>query len=93
MLFQNESSALILFQIKTRAHFVEPLHKAIESKNREAIESLNSEEMYEVKYQLKAESLATLRTAIRKEKKDRREGWQSWAAFTIGLTGALMGLL
>ena len=43
-------------------------------------------------YQLKREQLAALRSAIRKEKKERREGLQSWAALLIGLVGALIGL-
>jgi hypothetical protein len=43
-------------------------------------------------YQLKREPLAALRSAIRKEKKERREGLQSWAALSIGLVGALIGL-
>jgi hypothetical protein len=43
-------------------------------------------------YQLKREQLAALRSAIRKEKKERREGLQSWAALSIGLVGALIGL-
>jgi hypothetical protein len=44
-------------------------------------------------YQLKSEALAELRFAIRKERKERREGIQSWTALTIGLIGALIGLL
>jgi hypothetical protein len=43
-------------------------------------------------YQLKREKLADLQSAIRKEKKERREGLQSWAALSIGLVLALIGL-
>jgi hypothetical protein len=43
-------------------------------------------------YQLKAEPLAALRSAIRKEKKERRESWQSSAALLIGVIGSLIGL-
>jgi hypothetical protein len=43
-------------------------------------------------YQLKPAALAELRSAIRQEKKERRESWQSSAALAIGLIGALIGL-
>jgi hypothetical protein len=42
---------------------------------------------------LKHDVIVELRSAIRKEKKERREVWQSWAALSIGLTGALIGLV
>lgn len=44
-------------------------------------------------YQLKPDAIAELRSAIRKEKKERREGWQSWAALAIGFVGAMIGLV
>lgn len=44
-------------------------------------------------YHLKNEAIVELRSAIRKEKKERREVWLSWAALTIGVIGALIGLV
>lgn len=44
-------------------------------------------------YHLTQEALHDLRSAIRAEKKARREGWMVWLAAFIGLIGALSGLI
>lgn len=44
-------------------------------------------------YQLKREALAELRSAVRKEKTERVQRFQSWATIVIGLIGAMIGLI
>jgi hypothetical protein len=44
-------------------------------------------------YHLKDEAIVALRSAVRKEKKERREVWQSWVTLTIGVIGALIGFV
>ena len=44
-------------------------------------------------WRLSQNALVKLRTAIRKEQKERREHWKTWIPLLTGLVGALIGLV
>ena len=44
-------------------------------------------------WRLSPEEVGKLRSAVRKEEKERREHWQVWATLLIGFMGTLIGLV
>lgn len=44
-------------------------------------------------WQLSPEQLAKVRSAVRKEEKEKRDHWQVWATLAIGFMGTLIGLV
>lgn len=46
-----------------------------------------------IRYQLKPAAIAELRLAIRREKKDRRDGWLPLASLAVGVMGCLVAII
>jgi flagellar motor component MotA len=49
--------------------------------------------LHKILHYLDEEALTSLRSAVRKEQKERSENFRTWTALAVGIIGALIGLV